>query len=194
MKKSFFDELNQREFNLLCDFMNGRTVDFTDVYWRATFMSGLRGYSNEEQNHFERLKVDKEELFLKLESHTNIRLIVLISALDEFWDKDEEMYHDMDMQCPSSKVHEILTDDETQSPISWNPEQQTLEEFIDETMENEYDFFVNILDLKGDSKGICAVKEEDLIGFMLSISNERWFARIQRNDGFVKNDFVSFTN
>ena len=65
MKRSYFTVLDQREFNLLCDFMNGRTIDFTDVFWRANFMSGLKDYSNEELCHFKKWKVDKDELFEK---------------------------------------------------------------------------------------------------------------------------------
>lgn len=192
MKRSYFTVLDQREFNLLCDFMNGRTVDFRDAFWRANFMSGLRDYSNEELNHFKKWKVDKDELFEKLKFHTNLDLIGLIMSIDEFWGEDEKRYHDLDMQCPSSKIDEIFDNDEILEPINWNPEEQSLEEFIGESMQLGYDFFANVLDLEGTKKGVYAVKEEDLIGFMLSISNQKLFARIQRNDGFVNFDFISF--
>ncbi|MDK2772603.1 MAG: hypothetical protein KYX68_10315, partial [Flavobacterium sp.] len=68
----------------------------------------------------------------------------------------------------------------------------TIEEFIYESMDKEYDFFINLQDINGKSKSIWVVKEEDLMGFMLSISNQKLFARIQRNDGFVNFDFTSF--
>lgn len=192
MKRSCFTMLDQREFNLLCDYMNGSIVDFKDTFWRANFMSRLRDYSNEEFNHFEKWKVDKDELFEKLEFHTNLDFISLIMSIDEFWGEDEKKYHDLDLQCPSSKIDDFFDNSEIQEPICWNPKEQSLEEFIGESMQLGYDFFVNLKDINGKSKCIWVVKEEDLIGFMLSISNQNLFARIQRNDGFVNFDFISF--
>lgn len=191
MKKSFFTELDQREFSLLCDFMNESTIDFESEFWRANFMTSLRDYSNEFDDFFRRWQVNKEELLKKVECHTNVQLIELIILIDEFWDKDEADYCFLNQQSPESKIIELLYHTERQEPIQWNPI-DTIEKFISESMESAYDFFVNVMDSEKNSKSIWAVKEEDLIGFMLQISKSGQFTRIQRNDGFVKFEFVSF--
>ncbi len=194
MRRSIYTDLTDREFSLLCQFMDGRTVDFSNPFWRAEFMTGLRDYSNEEQKHFEKLKVDKDALFETLKCFMNIQFIGLIVSIDEFWGHYEEKYHGFDLLCPSSKVEEMRNSIEILEPYAWNPDEQTIEEFLYESMEKEYDFIVNLFDLEGKSNSIWVVKEEDLMGFMLWISNHKWFVRIQRNDGFVKHEFVSFLN
>ncbi|MCO6163948.1 hypothetical protein [Flavobacterium sp. NRK F7] len=191
MRKSIYANLTEREFNLLCQFMKGRTVDFINPFWRVNFMSGLRDYSKEKENHFESYNVDKDELFETLNCLLNIQFIGLIESIDEYWE-DEDKYHDSDMICTRCKIEMMQNSIEILEPIRWIPEEQTIEEFIYESMDKEYDFFVNLQDINGKSKSIWVVKEEDLMGFMLSISNEKYFARIQRNDGFVNYDFVSF--
>lgn len=186
MKK--LEKLNENEFHLVCDFLNGLVLNLKCINWKSNLIDDII-YSEESDILKSKWCVNIDNLEDKLNLLSDIELLELLVEVDLFWEIDESSYQLFGFISPQSKILEIINKQEKHEPIIWNSELSPLQEFFMIAKGIELEFIIYVQDSEGNDKTVWATSESDLLECLFVISEKYHFGRLQRIDTAIEKGF-----
>lgn len=174
MKK--LEVLEENEFNMICDSLNGVVLDFNAIDWRIQITEDLI-----EAGDVLRLKweVDIDELEYKLDCLSNVEFLKLLVKVDLFWQNDERHYTLINSISPKSKILEISSETEKHEPIIWDSKAEgSIHDFYMVSLGLNLEYIIYVQDFEGNDKSIWATSEADLLDCMFTISEKGYFGNL----------------
>jgi hypothetical protein len=183
MKK--LEVLEENEFNMICDSLNGVVLDFKPINWRIQITEDLIAAGDVLSLKWE---VDINELEYKLDCMTNIQFLELLARVDLFWQKNESYYESFNIISPKAKILEITSEVAKHEPIIWHPEMGSPLDFYLTALSQNLEYIIYVQDSKGNEKSIWATSEADLLECMFTISERFYFGSLDSLYNSLKRD------
>lgn len=182
--------LTQNEFQLLCDFMNGKIYGFDYLNWRSNIISDL--FESVKLNKLQKKwKVKINILNEKLICLPQIEFLELLNEVNLFWRVEESTYKLLGKISPQSKIAEILNSRQKFEPMICETGHAHVDFFmLSESM--GHDFVIYVQDSEGNNKSVWSTSNEDLIECLLTFSDKCYFGRVQKLDNAIRYGFFDF--
>lgn len=184
MKK--LEKLNENEFNLICDYLNGIVPNLNYVNWKSKIINDIINSHHIDDSKW---SVNKEDLEHKLNLLSDMELLQIIVDLDLFLERKQNIYQLVGKISTQSKILEIITKQKKHEPIIWNSELGSLQEFLMIAKGIELEFIIYVQDSEGNDKTVWATSESDLLECLFVISEKYHFGRLQRIDTAIEKGF-----
>jgi hypothetical protein len=174
MKK--LEVLEENEFNMICDSLNGVVIDFNPIDWRIQITEDLIDAGDVLSLKW---AVDIDELEYKLDCLSNVEFLKLLVKVDLFWQNDERHYTLINSISPKSKILEITDETEKHEPIIWDSQAEgSLHDFYMVALGLNLEYIIYVQDFEGNDKSIWATSEADLLDCMFTISEIGYFGSL----------------
>lgn len=166
-------KLEENEFNMICDSLNGIIIDFAPLNWRSSIVDSI--YDSGLDSKWE---VDKEELIYKICKFSNNEVLELIIDVDQFWNINENNYQVLGQITPQAKILELISENKKHEPIIWHPETGSIMDFYMVAQGLNLEYIIFVQDLEGKQDSICATSHVDLLNCLFDISDRFYFSRV----------------
>ncbi|WP_291287172.1 hypothetical protein [Flavobacterium sp.] len=175
--------LEKNEFNMICDSLNGITLDLKPINWRIEITEDLIDAGNVLKSKW---NVDIDDLEYKLDNLSNLEFLELLDDVDTFWQNDESHYELLNSISPKSKILEIASETGKHEPIIWDSHSGPLHDFYMVALGLNLEHIIYVQDAKGNDKSIWATSGTDLLDCMYTISESSCFGRLETLQNSLK--------
>ncbi len=182
MKK--LEVLEENEFNMICDSVNGVVMDLEPIEWRIEIMENLIDAGDVLSLKWE---VDIDELEYKLDCLSNVEFLKLLVKVDLFWQTDDSSYESFNRISPKAKILEITDETEKHEPIIWDSQAEgSIHDFYMVALGLNLEYIIYVQDSEGNDKSIWATSETDLLECMFTISESFYFGSLDTLQNSLK--------
>lgn len=182
MKK--LEVLEENEFNMICDSLNGVIMDLEPIEWRIEIMENLIDTGDVLCLKWE---VDIDELEYKLDSLSNVEFLKLLVKVDLFWQTDDSSYESFNRISPKVKILEITDETEKHEPIIWDSQTEgSIHDFYMVALGLNLEYIIYVQDSEGKINSIWATAEDELLECMFTISECLFFGCIDTLQNSLK--------
>ena len=186
IKPKLNTKLTTNEFNLLCNLSNGSLFNLEGMNWRDSQFD-----FDEIDELKSKWKVNTKILKQKLMALSALETLDLLTRIDIFWKIDASKYQTINKISPKQKISEILARSNRDDYLLWSAKDFKIEEVVTICQYHEIDYLIYIKDSIGHNKLILGIAEEHLMKYILRISEEDVFLRIQKLSDAILNDYFA---
>jgi hypothetical protein len=179
------EALEENEFNMICDSLNGVVMDLKPLSWRINITENVIKAGNVLKLKWE---VDIDILEYKLDCMPNIEFLELLTRVDLFWQKNESYYESFNIISPKAKILEITGEVAKHEPIIWHPKMGSPLDFYMVALGLNLEYIIYVQDSEGNDKSIWATSGADLLECMFTISESFYFGSLDSLYNSLKKD------
>lgn len=179
------EALEENEFNMICDSLNGVVMDLKPLGWRVEITEHVI-----KAGEVLKLKwdVDIDILEYKLDFMPTIEFLELLARVDLFWQKNESYYESLNIISPRAKILKITSEVAKHEPIRWHPKMGSPLDFYLIALSQNLEYIIYSQDSKGNNKSIWATSGADLLECMFTISESFYFGSLDSLYNSLKRD------
>jgi len=179
------EALEENEFNMICDSLNGVVMNLKPLGWRVEITEQVI-----KAGEVLKLKwgVDIDILEYKLDFMPTIEFLELLARVDLFWQKNESYYESLNIISPRAKILKITSEVAKHEPITWHPKMGSALDFYLIALSQNLEYIIYSQDSKGNNKSIWATSGADLLECMFTISESFYFGSLDSLYNSLKRD------